>query len=109
MKYYCVTSILISILIVCNVSAHECDFRYSKKFISNTIIPILKNKYGNEYKFFNLDSPRIVNKGNTIELIFDGIKPSQKILPLDGPVYFILVDSATCHVISSYEAPAYSY
>lgn len=80
-----------------------CRFVYDSRFITNTVIPIIKGRYGDRYTFFNLKDPVISTQNKYVRLVFGQSKPSEGYMPLDTANFVIVVDPCTSRVVKSYE------
>jgi len=84
--------------------AKTCAFHFDKNIQDEIVVPVLSQKFGKAYVYYNFDSPSMTRHGNRIELVFDPTRIVNGERLADESGFVIVVDACTHKVIDSYVA-----
>lgn len=80
-------------------SGRFCSFSYDQGVIDKLVVPELKKAYGERYTMYEVGKPGILEKADTVQLIFG----QGRIDVLDTPLFIIVVDRCASKVLKAYE------
>jgi hypothetical protein len=79
-----------------------CSFEYTQDIQDNKVLPILKQKFGEGFKFFNYEDPFIVRVDDTVQLRLRAVKSINGARLLDENPVVIAIDPCSTKVVRSY-------
>jgi hypothetical protein len=80
-------------------SKEACPFVYNQSVIDRLVIPKLKAVYGDNYTMYDLKKPGIVDRGQSVQLVFG----QSRIDVLDTPDFIVEIDRCSRKVTRAYE------
>jgi hypothetical protein len=103
-KIFSSALIFLALLVAPSLASEgSCHKNYKLDIEQQIVVPLLREKFGNDYAFYNFETPFVETKGETIEFSFTPTKVIDGRRLMSERDFVIQLDHCSLRVLRTYE------